>query len=622
MDRNTITGIALIAAIVLIFSLYQSKNTPVAQAPVNTETVDQSSGQALQNKATLSPVAAIDTITDDTLKVKKLADLYGSFSKSGVGTKEFYTMENDLVKVILTNKGGRIYSVELKQYKTHKKKPLVLFNGDSSVFNVRFATPQNKVISTQDLYFVPMTSDKQIVLSGTDSVRKFKLRLYAGENEYVEYEYSLAKGSYKVDFRINMVGVEKIIASDWNSFDMKWLIYVPQQEMGRKNEESYTSIYYKLDQEKAEEMSDATRDSAEQSLPNRLKWVAFKQQFFSSVLISGNCFEKGLIKSKLFKDKDTTFLGVFSTEMSVPFKKESNISIPMSFYFGPNHYNTLSQYGDDLVDLVKLGRNIIKWINRFVIIPIFNFLDNYIGNYGLIILILTIIIKLLLFPLTFKSYLSQAKMKVLKPQIDEINAKYPADKPMDRQQATMALYKKVGVSPLGGCLPMLLQLPILIAMFRFFPTSIELRQQGFLWATDLSTYDSIFEWQKQIPLLSSFYGNHISLFTILMTITTLITVKMNSQATSSASMPGMKTMTYIMPVMFMFMLNNFSAGLTYYYFLANLITIGQNEIFKLFVDEDKLLAQLNENKKKPATKSGFQARLEKMAKEKGYKLPK
>ncbi|MFW6370078.1 MAG: membrane protein insertase YidC, partial [Bacteroidota bacterium] len=309
-------------------------------------------------------------------------------------------------------------------------------------------------------------------------------------------------------------------------------------------------------------------------------------------------------------------------EIGVPYDG-AGTTIPLKFYFGPNHFNTLKKYDElELKELVNLGKSIIKWINQFVIIPIFNFFERFTGNYGLIILLLTIVIKTALFPLTYKSYLSQAKMRVLKPQIDEINERIPKDKAMERQQATMALYKKAGVNPMGGCLPMLLQMPILFAMFRFFPTSIELRQEGFLWATDLSTYDSILSWDAEIPLISRFYGNHISLFTILMTVSTMLTMKFNSATASSNQMPGMKSMMYMMPIMFMFVLNNFSAGLTYYYFLANLITFGQNAIFKSFVDDEALLKKIQQKKAKPVKKSKFQQRLEEAAKQRGHYPPK
>jgi YidC/Oxa1 family membrane protein insertase len=274
-------------------------------------------------------------------------------------------------------------------------------------------------------------------------------------------------------------------------------------------------------------------------------------------------------------------------------------------------------------DLVSVGGWIIKWINQIVIINLFDFLNRFIRNYGIIILIMTIIIKLVLLPLTYKSYMSTARMKVLKPQIDEINARIPKEKAMERQQATMALYKKVGVSPLGGCLPMLLQMPILFAMFRFFPTSIELRQQSFLWATDLSTYDAIVEWHRNIPFISNVFGNHLSLFTLLMTVSTILSMKMSGQANmSNQQMPGMQGMMYIMPVMFMFILNKFSAGLTYYYFLANVITIGQNYLFKQFIDEDEILKKLELKKGKPKKKSKFAQRMEELAKQQGYKPAK
>ena len=290
----------------------------------------------------------------------------------------------------------------------------------------------------------------------------------------------------------------------------------------------------------------------------------------------------------------------------------------MQFFFGPNHYQTLNQYNLDLERQVYLGYPVVRQINQFIIIPIFNFLRKYIDNFGIIILLLTILIKTVLFPFTYKSYMSQAKMRALKPEIDELNEKFSKDKALEKQQATMALYKKAGVNPMGGCLPMLLQFPILIAMFFFFPTSIELRQESFLWATDLSTYDSILKLPFSIP----FYGDHVSLFCLLMTITTIISTSLNQQAAASQSMPGMKTMMYLMPVMFLFILNNYSAGLSYYYFLANLITIGQTFIIRYFVDEDKIRAQLQVNKKKPVKKSNFQKRLEEMAKQRGIQTPR
>jgi len=358
-----------------------------------------------------------------------------------------------------------------------------------------------------------------------------------------------------------------------------------------------------------------------ENIVTRLEWIAYKDQFFSSVIMADDSFLDAIMKSELMP-AGSKYIKKFESTIGLPFEAGQNQDISLHFYFGPNKYKLLkSQYGDkQLQDLVTVGRNIIKWINQIVIINLFDFLNKYIRNYGIIILIMTIIIKIFLLPLTFKSYISTAKMKVLKPQIDEINKKIPKEKAMERQQATMALYKKVGVSPLGGCLPMILQMPILFAMFRFFPTSIELRQQGFLWAHDLSTYDSILEWDATIPFISNTFGNHLSLFTLLMTISTILSMKFNSQtAASNQQMPGMKSMMYVMPIMFMFILNKFSAGLTYYYFLANIITFAQNLLFKQFVDEDELLQKLESRKSKPKKKSKFQQRMEQMAKQQGQK---
>jgi YidC/Oxa1 family membrane protein insertase len=308
----------------------------------------------------------------------------------------------------------------------------------------------------------------------------------------------------------------------------------------------------------------------------------------------------------------------YTSELGVPYDQGTLSTIGMKWYFGPNHITTLRKEGLDLEKLVFLGKNIIGWINRFVIIPIFNWLDNYIGNYGLIILILTIIIKIVLFPLTFKSYQSQAKMKVLKPMVDELAKKFPKkEDAMKKQQATMDLYKRAGVNPMGGCLPLLLQMPILFAMFRFFPVSIELRQEHFLWATDLSTYDSILNLPFKIPV----YGDHVSLFTLLMTASTLITMKMTGSSPGQ-DQPGMKMMTYMMPIMFMLILNSFPAGLTYYYFLANILTYFQNLLSSRFIDENAVLARLADNRKKPVKKSKWQQRLEEAARQRGIKPPK
>jgi len=411
--------------------------------------------------------------------------------------------------------------------------------------------------------------------------------------------------------------MEDIIASNQNSITLDWKMYVPQQEKGRQNEENYTTLRYKYYQDDVDGFRQgSSKDEEKAEVTTKLSWVAFKDQFFSSVLITDNFFLNGLMTSKRTITSEK-YLKHFTAEMGVPYNPAMAEVINLKMYYGPNHYNTLRKEGLQLEHLVFLGRNIIRWINQYCIIPIFNWLEKYIGNYGIIILILTIIIKIALFPLTFKSYQSQAKMQVLKPLVDELGKKFPRkEDAMKKQQATMDLYKRAGVNPMGGCLPMLLQMPILFAMFRFFPTSIELRQEHFLWATDLSTYDSILNLPFKIPM----YGSHVSLFTLLMTASTILATKMSG--TSTPDQPGMKTMMYMMPVMFMVLLNNFSSGLTYYYFLANVLTIMQNYISKQFIDSNAVLAKLEENKKKPVKKSKWQIRLEEAARQRGINPPK
>jgi YidC/Oxa1 family membrane protein insertase len=629
MDRNSIIGIILIAFIFVLWSVF---NKPSEAEKMKLQHMRDSMAlvQSQQSKTDSSITPVAKTLSEkikqlpDSSKNKVLTNEFGAFSASAIDTNRFYTLENEKIKLTISTKGGRPYAVRLKEYHRFDSASLILFNGDSTLFGLNIPTSQNRTVFTNDLYFKPLQEDvTDIVVSKGQSAGSITMRLKAGEGKYLEYVYSLAPQSYIVDFKINMVGMDSVVAANYNSLDLLWKLNVPSQEKGRDNENNYTTIFYKHLGEDVESLNARTKAGqvVEKSIPTSIKWVAFKQQFFSSILIAGNKFDNLTVKSSSMGDS-SKFLKSYDATMALSYDHKPQFSVPLQFYFGPNHYSTLKKYHQDFEQVIPLGWSWLRWINTGFIIPVFNWLNDYIANYGIIILILTLLIKIILFPLTYKSYLSQAKMRVLKPQIDEINAKIPKDKPLERQQATMAMYKKAGVSPMGGCLPMLLQMPILFSMFYFFPSSIELRQQHFLWATDLSTYDSIYSWTANIPLLSQFYGNHISLFTILMTVSTLVSMKMSNQAQmSEAQMPGMKTMMYIMPVMFMFVLNKFSAGLTYYYFLANMITIAQNELFKRMIDEKKILAQIHANKAKPVKRSAFQERLEKMAKQRGMKLP-
>ncbi|MDR1666134.1 MAG: membrane protein insertase YidC [Bacteroidales bacterium] len=613
MDKNTIIGIVLIIGILVGYSIWNRPSKEELErmqhrrdsiAVLNRaaqERLAEEHRKAEQESILFAP----DTTTADTVRKQQMKELFGAFAGAAQGENRFITMENDLMKVTFSTKGGRPYSVELKNYKRYDQTPLILFNGDSTVFGFNFFS-NNRSISTHRLFFEPSDSRSEIRLSD-DSVT-LKMRLKSENDAYIEYCYTMKAGEYMMKFDVNMVNMNKLIASNQTMIDFQWQAYSPRQEKGAENENTYTALFYKAGDNVKELGATKEMETRKESY---LNWISFKQQFFSWALI----FHGQSVAAEMKSQKPASqhrYIKQYEAAVGIELNsRQTTQTIPMSLYFGPNHYNTLKRYDLGLEQMVPLGKSIIRWINRFIIIPLFDWLGSFIGNYGLIILLMTIIIKAGLLPLTFKSFMSSAKMRVLKPQIDEINHRIPKEKAMERQQAVMALYRKAGVSPMGGCLPMLLQMPILLAMFRFFPSSIELRQQSFLWAEDLSTYDSILN----LPFTIPFYGDHISLFTILMTVATVFSMRMSSGQTDTSAMPGMKTMMYIMPVMFMFFLNNYSAGLTYYYFIANVITITQNEIFKRGIDEKKLLQKLHANSAKPVKKSRFQQRLDELQKQ-------
>ncbi|HBF87633.1 MAG TPA: membrane protein insertase YidC [Bacteroidales bacterium] len=622
MDRNSIIGLLIIGAILVGYSIFTSptkeeiekatrQRDSIAQVEQNIK-LEQEKLKA--ESFNTSPVlTSTDSTLNDSITKVQIQQQFGSFAEAATGENQFYTIENELLEIKISSKGGRPYSVRLKQFKTHDSLPLLLFNGDSTVLGLDFFA-QNRTISTNELFFTTDNSNSIIV---KDSPKSLSMKLIVGENKYIEYLYTLTPNSYIVDFDINFVGMKDVIASNNQYLSLKWSMYLPTQEKGKDFENQYTTVYYKFFEDDVDYLSETS--DKEEEITTKLKWVSFKQQFFSSILVADNNFLNAFLKSDKSSVTDDNYLAKLDADISIPFNGKDKESFPMQFYFGPNHYNTLSEYNLDFEKLVPLGWGIFGWVNRFLVIPVFNWLGLFISSYGIIILLLTIIIKLILFPLTYKSYISTAKMRVLKPQIDEINAKIPKEKTMERQQATMALYKKAGVNPMGGCLPMLLQFPILIALFRFFPASIELRQQSFLWADDLSSYDSIYDLPFNIP----FYGDHISLFTLLMTISTLIYTRMQNQMqASSTQIPGMKVMMYMMPIMFLFWFNSYASGLSYYYFVANMMTFGQMWLIRRFVDDDEILSKLEQSKKKPVKKSKFAERLEKMAKERGYQMPK
>ena len=601
MDRNTITGLVVIALILIGYSYFMSPSKEELKAM---HVRDSIARVEAQRAAALEKERQADFAAQQQNTETQQAGTEAIFKQDSLPVEQ-YTLENNKIKLHINTKGGCIDYVDLKGYRTHDSLPLILWKDHKSSMGLNFYA-RNKQINTADLIFVPNTNQKELNAEGAEQV--LTMRAYVDENKYLEFEYKLAPDSYMVDFNINTYNLNDVIASNTNFLTLYWGVDMPQLEKSRDFESRYTGVYYNFSNNDVEHLSLTGDEKVD--LPTSVKWVAYKQQFFSSVLIANESFPNVLVSTA----NNTTpgFLKTADAEISLPYSGKAIEKYDMRFYFGPNSYPTLREYGKDieLPKLVDLGWKWIAWFNRYVVIPIFKFLEtNVTLNYGLIIFLLTLIIKLVLFPLTYKSYMSQAKMRVLKPQIDEINKKIPADKAMERQQAVMKLYKKAGVNPMGGCLPMLLQMPILIALFYFFPGAIELRQKSFLWATDLASYDSI----ATLPFTIPFYGNHVSLFCLLMTITNILYMWYNSKnQPQNDQMKGMQVMMYIMPIMFLFIFNSYSSGLSYYYFIATLITIVQTWAIRKFVNDEKLLKQIELAKTKPVKKSKFQQKLEEM----------
>lgn len=658
MDKNTIIGIALILLIFLGFSLFNTsrlnkgyeKAVEKAKTEISAGNLEMARSEyinALRFKPNdpnaLQEISKLDLqlgITREEPKTDSLPQAegnvapkalpesaaltdtgsYGPFAGAARGVNDMIVLENNKIKLEISKKGGRVYSALIKDYVTHDSRPLILFSGDSTVFGFNFYTVDNMVIRTNNLFFEPVNEENHIVV--TDSQQSLIMRLYASAERYIEYKYTLAPDKYSLDYDVTFKNMEGILPSNQTYISLDWKMYIPQQEKGRDNENNYTTIKYKYFEDEVDGLRlRSQKETDQEDIASKLSWVAFQDQFFSSVVMTDKFFQSGSVTSTRLVTSPK-YLRYFTSELYVPYTSGNESQVKLRLYYGPNHISTLRKEGMQLEKLVFLGKNIIGWISRFIIIPVFNWLERYISSYGLIILILTILIKIVLFPLTYKSYQSTAKMAILKPMVDEIGKKYPKQEDaMKKQQATMDLYKRAGINPMGGCLPMLLQFPILFAMFRFFPVSIELRQEHFLWATDLSTYDAIVSWSANIPLLSNFYGNHISLFTLLMTASSILTMKMSGTSPGS-DQPGMKVMMWMMPIMFLFVMNRFSAGLTYYYFLANMLTWVQNVVMKRYINADKVLETLEANKKKPLPKSKWQQRLEAAAKQRGINPPK
>ncbi|MFZ5553452.1 MAG: membrane protein insertase YidC [Bacteroidota bacterium] len=631
MDRNSVIGLIMIAGILVVFSIYnapsedelkaaQAKRDSIEKAEKAKDTVRKITVEDTKVNDSLpdailtqgdSSVSSADSSNLDSLRnviaEQDNKNKFGIFSPSAKGESNYYTLENEKIKVTFNSKGGRIAFVELKDFKKYtdyaegkETAYLKLFDEDSSAQSVSFFL-DNRTLSTDKFFFTSASPVKQEVKDKALSVT-FRLNSEK-ENKYIDFIYTLEPDTYVLNYDVVVNNLEtENVAS---TLSLYWQMKLLSTEKTRDQEVTVSSVFFQYEGEGRDYLSEM--ESEKQNLEAKTQWIAFKQSYFSAVLMSDNGFEKDGSDIEVVTLNSTRYIKDYIANVNIAGANSKKVTVPMKFYFGPNDYHELAKFENGMEGIVNLGWGIFGWVNKYLVIPVFNFLEGFGMNYGLIILFLTIIVKLIILPLTYRNLKSSAKMRVLKPDVDEINKRL-ADEPMKKQQEVMALYRKSGVNPLAGCIPLLIQMPVLIAVFRFFPSAIELRQESFLWAEDLSAYDSIINLGFNIP----FYGDHVSLFTLLMCVSTILITMMNS-GQMDTSMPGMKFMMYFFPVMMLFFFNNYSSGLTYYYFISNLMSMGiMWGIKKYAIDEKKLLAQIHENRKKPvsAKKSAFMQRLE------------
>ena len=598
MNKNNIIGFVLIGVIMFGFSWYQSKqyNKQLeVQAQLDSiARVEQLAAMALDSlrkaedhEAGNVTVKSFPVYKDSMLTEARMADA------------QVYKLSNDKLEIEFTTKGAQPFSVKLNDYKTYDSTDLYLIKPQHSQYGISIYAGEN--INTSDFVFQVAEHNDSVIV----------LQLPFAQGGYIQQKYSLTEGSYMVHNELSFVGMENVIPRNVNMFDIDWSFVIPRLERGYKNEKQYSKLNYYFEGDKKPEESGRGKDATER-INTKLDWFAFQQQFFSAIVTPAVEFTSADLAVKFYNEDDPSRnLMACSAKLRADYQHGSDaVVLPCDFYFGPNDYTTLKSYDNKYEKIIPLGGWLVGWFSRLVIIPCFDLLGRFISNYGLVILLMTLLIKLIISPLTIKSYKSTAKMQVIKPEIDKLNEKYPNEKDaMKKQQAMMQLYQKAGISPMGGCLPMLLQMPILFAMFRFFPASIELRQQKFLWADDLSTYDSIVDFGFNVPLL----GDHLSLFALLMALTMFFYSRMtSSQMSNDPNMAGMKFMSvWLMPIMMFFICNNLSAALSYYYLLSNIITMAMTwYIRKYVVTEDKVRADMMLRASQPKKKSKWQQRLE------------
>lgn len=600
MDRNSVIGFVLLGVLLIGYIVFNQKQ----QAKGLKEKARQDSIANLNKPKTFTDTSSQAGVAHTPDSVQ-LAGEYGVFAVAATGTEQSIVLENPVIKITFSNKGGQPASVQLKNFKAYDGAPLMLAKGSFNRLSLQVPANNNHSLNTADLYFSGGQVQKQP--NGSQSL-SYRLST-SNPAQYLEFIYTLQPDGYVLNYTIHAVGLASVLPASQNALTLQWNNENDKLEQDMEYERLNNQVHYSLADGKHDYFT--LERTSHEKLDGKLQWISVKQQFFSTTLITRNGnFEGADVNTKV--PQSGNIVGQTFTSLQIPYNRAQNFSFPIDIYYGPNHYKTLKSFGIGLENIIPLGSGIfvfVKYVNKWIIIPVFNFLSGFIGNYGVIIILLTIFIRLIIAPFTYQSYVSAAKMKVLKPELDALRAKYGED-----QQAfgveQMKLFRSAGVNPLGGCLPALLQLPILVAMYSFFPSSIELRQESFLWAKDLSTYDSILN----LPFTIPFYGNHVSLFTILMTITSLVLAFYNRGMTDQSN-PVMKYMPYVFPVMLLGIFNKLAAALTFYYFLSNVISIALQWVLQTFViNHEKIHARIQENKKKPVSKSKWQEKLEEMQK--------
>ncbi len=594
MDKNQVIGITML---VLMFWVYIEFFAPEPPPGQITTTEQNQSNPTNNATSTIDVPAKSVVIPDSVLRVQRESQ-FGAFVDAAVGEDREFTVENEDVQITFSTLGGSIREVLIKKHLTYLGEPLII-SDQSNLEISRILSSQGKPLDIKDLYF--STRARSTIVNQGDTTR-IVFTLSMADNQYIEQEYSIASSGYQIGYNLNLRGLDNLI--DNNDLTIHWRNKAKRVEADLNDSRIKTLVQYYTLSEEIEDLSSSSPELIQMQSQQGVKWASLKQKFFTSAIIAGNGFRSGNFTSA-YNPLDSAIVRNADMILTYPIGDLKTGQGDFTFFFGPNNYQIMKKVTDGFSENVELGWSVFAYINIFLTVPLFSWLENYIANYGIIIMILVIIIKIILFPLSYKAYMSMAKTKVLKPELDEIKANHPDDA-QKAQAEQMSMYQKAGINPLSGCIPMLLQMPILLALFNFFPNSIELRQKSFLWAHDLSTYDSILDLPFTIPM----YGDHISLFTILMTASTILYTWSNSQMTTIQG--PMKTMQYFMPLMFMVFLNSYSSGLTFYYFVANIVTFGQQALIRKFVDEDKIRHMIEENKKKNANKktSPFMSRLQ------------